>query len=535
MAPRAAHGHRAPTGVGLAAWIVLAVLAGAVRSAWAGDADLGPEGVAALEAGAAPDDDAPLLALLAEDATTSDADRALLHERLAARREARGEDTAAIDHRSWLVEHRGDAQDRVAFADLLVRIARRRASEGVVRGVSVTALLADALDVLAPLDRDALEPALRARAWFAEGWARFLRGDTERAAARLGSVDLDQLPEGWGPPLADILARCRHASGDFAGAAEAFLRAGNVHGAATAHAAARDASATARLYAELVLARPDDDALRAEALRAVRFAEAGALFASALRAAATAPDAPEALTALFADALVLGGALPEALEVYSRLHVQAPDLPGVRVALARLYGNRGRPEDLEAAVDLASAALAADPEADGAAELLWVLASADYEQLHRDDARGRILARCVRAQEALVRAQPGDAVAWSNLGNTLRVGGRSSEALAAYERAIEEDPLDPDIVSDQGLALSAAGRGAEALAAFERAIELEPGHLSAHQNAARHLLEVGRPADALPHLEAALASARQRSERTLPYRLLMGRAWRALRDAKASR
>ncbi|MGE0191921.1 MAG: tetratricopeptide repeat protein [Planctomycetota bacterium] len=493
---------------------------------------------ARFDAAVAANEDAPLRALVDEVASGAigGEDAARVEAAWAARLEARGEDAAALDARGWLVRERGDPADRIALAENLLRQAQRRISAGVTRGLGVTTLLADALDALAPLwaqhvDGEGLDGELRARALFTEGWARTLRGDAEGAAQRLGRVDRGSLPERWRQPVADALARARHAAGDARGAAEAFLEAGNVHGAAASYAAARDAMQTARLYGQLLAASPDDAALQAEALRAARFAEAAAPLADALAPLVHAGTAPASLEATRAEALGMAGRNEEAIEAWRALKRRDAQVAGADAALATRLAARGKPGDLDEAVELAVAELGRDPESTAAGDLLWAIAGADYENLHRDAPDGRLLARCLRAQEALVAAREDDPTAWANLGNTLRVGGQASEAVAAYDRAVELDPYDPDIRSDRGLARSAAGDEVGALAAFQEALELDAGHLSAHQNAARRHLEAGRPREALGHLEAALASARARGERTSPYRLLMGRAWRALRDA----
>ena len=492
---------------------------------------------ARLQAAIAAPEDAPLRALhddVSAGKLSAD-DAARVEDAWASRLEARGDDADALDARTWLARERQQPVDRIALAENLLRQAQRRVAAGVTRGLSVTTLLADALDALAPLwemgtDGADLEAELRARALFTEAWARTLRGDPETAAARLGRVDRSTLPQRWRVPLADALARARHAAGDPRGAAEAFLEAGNVHGAAASWSAARDATETARLYGQLLAAAPEDTALQAEALRAARYAEAASPLADALAPLVEAGTASSSLEATRAEALGIAGRNEEAIAAWRALKARDDAVPGLDASLATRLAARGKPGDLDEAVDLAVAQLARDPESTLAGDLLWAIAAADYESLHRDTPDGRLLARCLRAQEAIVAARSDDPTAWSNLGNTLRVGGRASASLAAYDKAVELDPYDPDIRSDRGLARSAAGDDVAALEAFGEALEIDPGHLSAHQNAARRHLEAGRPGAALLDLQGALESARARGDRTTPYRLLMGRAWRALRD-----
>ncbi|MEZ6008545.1 MAG: hypothetical protein R3F05_12375 [Planctomycetota bacterium] len=268
------------------------------------------------------------------------------------------------------------------------RQAQRRVAAGVTRGLSVTTLLADALDALAPVwekgtDGAELDAELRARALFTEAWARTLRGDPESAAARLGRIDRSTLPERWRVPLADALARARHAAGDPRGAAEAFLEAGNVHGAAASRSAARDATETARLYGQLLVAAPTDTALQAEALRAARYAEAASPLADALAPLVEAGTASSSLEATRAEALGIAGRNEEAIAAWRALKLRDDTVPGLDASLATRLAARGKPGDLDEAVDLAVAQLAQDPESTLAGDLLWAIAAADYENLRR--------------------------------------------------------------------------------------------------------------------------------------------------------
>jgi len=141
-----------------------------------------------------------------------------------------------------------------------------------------------------------------------------------------------------------------------------------------------------------------------------------------------------------------------------------------------------------------------------------------------------ITSRCVRVQQALVAAQPDDAWAWANLGNTLRMLGRTKEALAAYARARAANPYEPGILSDQGLCLAAAGRPDEALAAFEASVRLDGAHLAGRQNVARARWLRGEDDRAEAQLAAALRTARTGGRGAGTYRFLLERIWRTRRE-----
>ena len=177
-------------------------------------------------------------------------------------------------------------------------------------------------------------------------------------------------------------------------------------------------------------------------------------------------------------------------------------------------------------MDLLEAALLKDGEDRLAFNTLWSIARKDYEQLHRDTPGRSAYRRAIRALRIMVRAQPQDALAWANLGNTLRVGGDTAEALAAYDRAVSEAPYEPGIVSDRGLARSAAADVEGARADFLAAIELDEAERAPRQNIARLLMLEGAYGEAMPHLQRAARAARQQGRGDMTYRMLLGRAWR---------
>jgi tetratricopeptide (TPR) repeat protein len=79
-------------------------------------------------------------------------------------------------------------------------------------------------------------------------------------------------------------------------------------------------------------------------------------------------------------------------------------------------------------------------------------------------------------------------------------------ALTLWQDTTARRPENPRAHNNLGLALSAAGRTSEAIAAFERAIALQPNHAFAHFNLGTALLIQQRFTEAVGHFESALAA-----------------------------
>ena len=132
---------------------------------------------------------------------------------------------------------------------------------------------------------------------------------------------------------------------------------------------------------------------------------------------------------------------------------------------------------------------------------------------------------------------PNDPEILNALGWTLFQEGRTTEAVAEYERAVSADPrhakthnnlalalvelgrLDEaashfrtsldiapkaEIWSDYGFTMARLGKPQEALAAYAKALELDPACPSAHLNLAVAAIQLGRLADAEAHYRQAL-------------------------------
>jgi hypothetical protein len=79
------------------------------------------------------------------------------------------------------------------------------------------------------------------------------------------------------------------------------------------------------------------------------------------------------------------------------------------------------------------------------------------------------------AFRALARAIPGSAMAWHNLGHSLRLQSRWAEAVEAYQRAMALDADDATLMSYAAQAMARTGRQAEALALCDQGLAISPG------------------------------------------------------------
>jgi tetratricopeptide (TPR) repeat protein len=103
-----------------------------------------------------------------------------------------------------------------------------------------------------------------------------------------------------------------------------------------------------------------------------------------------------------------------------------------------------------------------------------------------------------------IDASPGDWVAHTCLGGTLRALGRLEEAIAIHRRAVELGG-DHRAMSNLALAYREAGRVDEAIAAQTAAVARAPGEAELHGNLAGLLLAADRPAEAEEAARRALA------------------------------
>jgi predicted Zn-dependent protease len=135
-----------------------------------------------------------------------------------------------------------------------------------------------------------------------------------------------------------------------------------------------------------------------------------------------------------------------------------------------------------------------------------------YARAHAQGGGSRA-ARNLALLEQLVRAHPGDAYAWFQLGSTKQALGADADAVDAFQRALALDPRGEQLAPNTRATLFAklaqlalAGRE-PALAAqlAEACLALEPGRALALQLLGLALLEQGEVAGGRAELEALLA------------------------------
>ncbi|MDR3357595.1 MAG: tetratricopeptide repeat protein [Desulfovibrio sp.] len=91
----------------------------------------------------------------------------------------------------------------------------------------------------------------------------------------------------------------------------------------------------------------------------------------------------------------------------------------------------------------------------------------------------REAAQKIAELEKAALLNPGDAVAWTRLGNLYFDSGMTKEAISAYERALRLTPDNPDVITDLGIMYRDSGEFAKAVECFRKASALNPAHENA--------------------------------------------------------
>lgn len=91
-------------------------------------------------------------------------------------------------------------------------------------------------------------------------------------------------------------------------------------------------------------------------------------------------------------------------------------------------------------------------------------------------------ASAILSLEQRVAANPNDAEAWVQLGNTYFDTNNFVKAITAYNRYLTLQPNNPNVLTDLGIMYRNNGQPAEAIAAFDRAIAADPKHVQAPFN-----------------------------------------------------
>ncbi len=91
-------------------------------------------------------------------------------------------------------------------------------------------------------------------------------------------------------------------------------------------------------------------------------------------------------------------------------------------------------------------------------------------------------ASAILSLEQRVAANPNDAEAWVQLGNTYFDTNNFVKSIAAYNHYLTLQPNNPNVLTDLGIMYRNIGQSAEAIAAFDRAIAADPKHVQAPFN-----------------------------------------------------
>ncbi|MFO7557925.1 MAG: tetratricopeptide repeat protein [Desulfobacterales bacterium] len=70
--------------------------------------------------------------------------------------------------------------------------------------------------------------------------------------------------------------------------------------------------------------------------------------------------------------------------------------------------------------------------------------------------------------------KPGDAGAWTELGNAYFDTGKHEKAISAYTKSLELNPDNAEVLTDMGVMYRRTGKPAEAVKSFDKAIAVDP-------------------------------------------------------------
>jgi len=112
-----------------------------------------------------------------------------------------------------------------------------------------------------------------------------------------------------------------------------------------------------------------------------------------------------------------------------------------------------------------------------------------------------------RGFQSVLREQPSNVAALSNLGVIYSRTNRADRAIATYRRALQVSPNDQAILLNLGLVYLLQEAHSKALPLFERIVALDPQHLQARQLLAVCRAYVGQLAPAIRDLESLRAAA----------------------------
>jgi tetratricopeptide (TPR) repeat protein len=148
---------------------------------------------------------------------------------------------------------------------------------------------------------------------------------------------------------------------------------------------------------------------------------------------------------------------------------------------------------------------------------LWLCAAESAKEVFDGAARALAAgdyATAERGFQSVLRAEPRNIPALSNLGVIYSHTNRADQAIAVYRRALQLSPDDKAILLNLGLVYLRQEAHSKALPLFARVVEIDPKHLQARQLLAVCRAYAGQLAPAIRDLEA-LRAADPRDENIL--------------------
>lgn len=88
----------------------------------------------------------------------------------------------------------------------------------------------------------------------------------------------------------------------------------------------------------------------------------------------------------------------------------------------------------------------------------------------------------IAALERKTQAEPGNANAWTELGNAYFDADQYEKSIGAYRKSLELNPKNPNIWTDLGVMYRRSGKPEEAIKAFDQAIAADPKHEVSRMN-----------------------------------------------------
>jgi cytochrome c-type biogenesis protein CcmH/NrfG len=88
----------------------------------------------------------------------------------------------------------------------------------------------------------------------------------------------------------------------------------------------------------------------------------------------------------------------------------------------------------------------------------------------------------ISALQDVVRKDPKNITAWTNLGNILMDTSRFDEAINAYQKVLDMDPKNVDVRVDMATCYRKTGKPDIAVSEYRKALEITPNHLMALKN-----------------------------------------------------